>query len=47
MIKIGDTYQHELIFKQSDVDMFAKITGDNNPIHINAEYAAKTPFGII
>ena len=45
MIKTGDTYQHELMFKQSDVEAFAKITGDNNPIHIDAEYAAKTPFG--
>jgi acyl dehydratase len=45
MIKTGDTYQHELMFKQSDVDAFAKITGDNNPIHIDAEFAAKTPFG--
>ena len=45
MIKTGDTYQHELMFKQSDVDAFAKITGDNNPIHIDAAYAATTPFG--
>jgi acyl dehydratase len=45
MIKTGDTYQHELMFKQTDVDAFAKITGDNNPIHIDAEFAAKTPFG--
>ena len=45
MIKTGDTYQHELMFKQSDVDAFAKITGDNNPIHIDAVYAATTPFG--
>jgi len=45
MIKTGDTYQHALMFQQTDVDAFAKITGDNNPIHIDAEYAAKTPFG--
>jgi len=45
MIKTGDTYQHALMFQQSDVDAFARITGDNNPIHIDAEYAAKTPFG--
>ncbi len=45
MIKTGDAYTHHLSFKQSDVDAFAKITGDNNPIHIDAEFAAKTPFG--
>jgi len=44
MIKTGDTYSHEVTFKQSDVDMYAKITGDTNPIHLDPEYAAKTPF---
>ena len=44
MIKTGDTYTHEIMFKQVDVDMFAKISGDNNPVHIDAEYAATTPF---
>ncbi len=32
-------------FSQANVDKFAEISGDNNPIHINPEYAAKTPFG--
>jgi len=45
MIKTGDTYQHALMFQQVDVDAFARITGDNNPIHIDAEFASKTPFG--
>ncbi|MDR0661312.1 MAG: MaoC family dehydratase [Prevotellaceae bacterium] len=44
MIKTGDTYTHEIMFKQADVNMFAKISGDNNPVHIDPEYAAKTPF---
>lgn len=30
---------------QEDVDLFAKVTGDNNPIHLDADYAASTPFG--
>ncbi len=29
---------------ESDVYTFAGITGDNNPVHINAEYAATTQF---
>ena len=27
-----------------DIDTFAQLTGDTNPIHIDAEYAAQTPF---
>jgi acyl dehydratase len=44
MIKPGDTYTHSVEFKQKDVDVFAEITGDCNPIHIDAEYAANTIF---
>src|SRR5215469_330306 len=28
-----------------DVEMFTEMTGDKNPIHYNAELAAKSPFG--
>ena len=45
MIKQDDTYTHEVIYSQEEVDTFARITGDANPIHIDAEFAAKTPFG--
>ncbi|MDR0971670.1 MAG: MaoC family dehydratase [Bacteroidales bacterium] len=43
-IKVGDTYSLEVNYSQKDVDAFAEITQDKNPIHIDAEYAAKTPF---
>jgi len=29
----------------SDVVGFAEVTGDRNPIHLSAHFAAKTPFG--
>lgn len=44
-INVGDTFSFDVTYHQADVETFAKITGDNNPIHINQEYAAKTPFG--
>ena len=34
----------ERLVAQSDVDAFAHLTGDRNPIHIDAEFAARTPF---
>lgn len=44
MIKQGDTYTHSVRFRQADVVKFAEVTGDFNPIHLDAEYAAKTMF---
>jgi acyl dehydratase len=29
---------------QDDVEAFARLTGDRNPIHIDAAFAARTPF---
>ncbi len=44
-IKLGDTYTEKVRYTQANVDSFAQISGDNNPIHINAEYASKSIFG--
>ena len=44
-LKIGDTFVEKVRFTQAKVNLFAEVTGDNNPIHINKEYAATTPFG--
>jgi|APDOM4702015248_1054824.scaffolds.fasta_scaffold65340_2 acyl dehydratase len=44
MIKIGDTYIHPVSFCQDDVVKFAEVTGDFNPIHLDAAYAAQTVF---
>jgi acyl dehydratase len=44
MVKQGDVYKHGVKFTQADVVKFAEVTGDFNPIHIDAEYAAKTMF---
>ncbi len=30
---------------QQDIDRYAKVSGDFNPIHIDPEYARKTPLG--
>lgn len=44
MIEQGTTYNHEFQFTQDEVAQFAKVTGDNNPVHLDAAYAAKTMF---
>tara|TARA_Y100000590_G_scaffold467519_1_gene646670 strand:+ start:3780 stop:4208 length:429 start_codon:yes stop_codon:yes gene_type:complete len=43
--KIGDFAELNHKITEEDVISFAKISGDNNPIHMDKEYAKKTFFG--
>ena len=43
-IETGTVYTHEFSFSQEEVNRFAEITGDHNPIHTDAAYAATTMF---
>lgn len=43
-ITVGTRYEHEFRFSQDDVVAFANLTGDHNPIHLDAAYAATTKF---
>lgn len=40
----GQTYTFNFSFTQQEVNSFATLTGDTNPLHIDADYAARTPF---
>ncbi|MBP6386261.1 MAG: MaoC family dehydratase [Pseudarcicella sp.] len=44
MLQLGDTYQHQFSFTQAQVIQFAELSGDNNPLHLDADFAAQTPF---
>ena len=35
----------EHTFNQAEFDRFAQLSGDNNPIHVDAEFAARSRFG--
>ena len=41
---IGQTFNHIFKFTQEQVNSFATISGDNNPIHLSEEFAAQTVF---
>ncbi len=44
MLELNQVYTHQFMFSQSDVENFAKVTGDSNPIHLDEAYAKNTIF---
>lgn len=44
MIEQGQTFRLTFSFTQDEVNEFAKITGDNNPIHVDPVFAANTTY---
>ncbi len=45
-IQLNDIYKHEFSFSQADIIKFAEVTGDKNPVHLDANYAASTMFKV-
>ena len=43
-IKIGQTAENKKIITEKDISTFSELTGDNNPVHNNEEFAKKTIF---
>jgi 3-hydroxybutyryl-CoA dehydratase len=44
MYKVGEFAEFTKVFSEEDVFLFAGISGDRNPIHVDREFAAKTRF---
>lgn len=42
---LGQFAELPLRLSQAQVEAFAQLTGDTNPVHLDADYAAQTPFG--
>ena len=43
-LKVGMSASHAKTVTETDVVMFAGLTGDNNPVHCNEVFAAQTQF---
>ncbi|TCW32416.1 MaoC family dehydratase [Gulbenkiania mobilis] len=43
-IQIGDSAEYAKTITEADILLFSAVTGDNNPVHLNQEYAEGTPF---
>ncbi len=44
-LEIGEKASFAKTITETDVYLFAGISGDFNPMHVNEEYARTTPFG--
>lgn len=42
---VGQRATRSIVFTADDVEAYAALTGDRNPIHFDAVYASGTPFG--
>lgn len=42
---VGQSYEFKKKIEEEDVEKFAEITGDYNPLHMDEEYAKTTMFG--
>lgn len=43
-LRVGMTESHEQTITDDDIKTFASLSGDNNPVHMNEEYAEKSRF---
>jgi 3-hydroxybutyryl-CoA dehydratase len=43
-LEIGQEARYERAVSDADIVIFAEVTGDRNPVHLDAAYAATTPF---
>jgi 3-hydroxybutyryl-CoA dehydratase len=44
-LNIGDSASITKTITDTDIQAFADVTGDHNPLHLDDDYAAKTRFG--
>jgi 3-hydroxybutyryl-CoA dehydratase len=45
MLKTGDQFRHRFCYSQEDVEQYARVSGDVNPLHIDPEAGRNSMFG--
>lgn len=43
-LEVGQTARFEKTVEERDIQLFAAMSGDRNPVHLDADFAAGTPF---
>lgn len=44
VLEVGQTASYSKTVEERDIQLFAAVSGDRNPVHLDAEYAAATMF---
>ena len=44
-LSVGMTHQTEHVITEKDIELFAEVSGDRNPLHMDDAFAKNTPFG--
>lgn len=44
-LSVGMTHQTEHVITEDDIELFAQVSGDRNPLHMDDDFAKGTPFG--
>jgi acyl dehydratase len=44
-VQVGDTARRSRVVQARDIELFTELTGDRNPLHYDAEAAARSRFG--
>jgi acyl dehydratase len=44
-LEVGQTARRTQTVTAEDVELYARLTGDRNPLHFDADFAARTRFG--
>lgn len=45
MLKVGDEFRHKFSYTQQDVNDYARVSGDTNPLHIDEAAGKASMFG--
>jgi acyl dehydratase len=44
-VKVGDTARRTMLVTDEQIDLFARLSGDRNPLHFDDDFARRTKFG--
>ena len=44
-LSLGMTHETHHVITEKDIDLFAEVSGDRNPLHMDEEFAKNTAFG--